>query len=196
MEIPESMRKRTLRLPFVAVCVGFLAGPVLWAQNDRESATFAGTRIGFVNTLEVLYGTHEGRGEIEQVEKFMNEKQEEFDRLTGDLQRLRDQLAAQRLTLNPQTRAEMERDIEEREVRLKRFQEDSQMQINRRRDELLGRMSDKIQRVISEYAQEHHFGVIFLRDQSQAYVAPTLDLTQEIIRIYNEKNPGTAASPQ
>ena len=47
---------------------------------------------------------------------------------------------------------------------------------------------EKIQAIIEAYAQEQSYSVIFMRDQTQAYVSPALDVTQEIVRIYNERN--------
>jgi len=69
--------------------------------------------------------------------------------------------------------------------------------MNTRRDDLLGRVGEKIQGIINEYAQKQNFGAIFLRSEAQVYVAPSLDFTQEIIRVYNERYPvieGTSAS--
>lgn len=163
------------------------------AQNDSPSPA-GGWKIGFVNTLEVLYGTEEGKQEIAKVEQFIQEKQQIFDTRSAELQKLQEQFANQQRTLNAETRSEMQRQIEEKDRELKRFQEDTQLDINRRRDELLNRMSEKIRVVIEEFAQKNGFGAVFLRDQTQPYVNPELDITQEIIRIYNEKHP-VAAPP-
>ncbi|MGH9340130.1 MAG: OmpH family outer membrane protein [Acidobacteriota bacterium] len=164
------------------------------ATSFASAQTQAVIKIGFVNTLEVLYGTEEGKQEIAKVEEFVTMKQQEYDTKETELQRLQEQFANQQRTLNPQTRGEMERTIGERDVELKRLQEDIQLEINRRRDELLGRMSEKIQKIINDYAEKNDFGAILLRDQTQAYVAPGLDVTQDIIRLYNESNASASAS--
>jgi len=36
------------------------------------------TKIGFVNTLEVLYATEEGKRELEQLNQFASQKQQEI----------------------------------------------------------------------------------------------------------------------
>ncbi|MDA2929863.1 OmpH family outer membrane protein [Acidobacteria bacterium AH-259-O06] len=146
-------------------------------------------KIGFINTLEVLNGTEEGKREIEKLNQFASEKQQQVVSQTTELQKLQEQYATQQRTLNPETRAEMERTIQDKDRKLKRLQEDIQLEYTQRRDELLGRMSEKIRVIINEYAPKNGYGVIFLRDQTQTYVEPSLDITQDIIKIYNEQNP-------
>jgi Skp family chaperone for outer membrane proteins len=83
----------------------------------------------------------------------------------------------------------MEREIQDRDLQLKRLQEDIQLEFNERQNEVLERMSVKIQEIINEYAPQNGFGVIFLRNEAQTFVDNSLDITPDIVRIYNERNP-------
>ncbi|MEE8162227.1 MAG: OmpH family outer membrane protein, partial [Acidobacteriota bacterium] len=76
---------------------------------------------------------------------------------------------------------------------LKRLQEDIQLEYNERRDSLLEKMSEKIRKIIDEYAPLNGYGAIFLRDQTQSYVDPSIEVSQDIIRIYNEQYPVAAS---
>lgn len=192
------MRKSFTLTTLFALVIALAFAATGWAQansDNQPTVTTGGLKIGFVNTLEVLYGTEEGKQQVGKIEQFIGEKQKEGDVKTGELEKLKEQFASQQRTLNPDTRAEMQREIEERDRQLKRFQEDTQLDINRRRDELLGKMSEKIQGIIDEHASKNSFGAVFLRDQSQVFVSPALDITAEIIKIYNEKYPVAGAQP-
>ena len=167
----------------VVWAVGTGAG---WAQSSSSSGNL---KIGFIDSLGVLYGTQEGQQEIARVEQFMQDRQKEYDSRVEELGKQQQQFQAQQRTLNPQTQAEMQRKLENEELALRRFQEDIQVEMNTRRDDLLGKVGEKIQGIINEYAQKQNFGAIFLRSEAQVYVAPSLDFTQEIIRLYNERNP-------
>ena len=167
----------------VAWAVGAGVG---WAQTSSSSRNL---KIGFVDSLAVLYGTQEGQQEIARVEQFIEEKQKEYDSRREELGKQQQQFQAQQRTLNPQTQAEMQRKLENEDRALRRFQEDIQLEMNTRRDDLLGKVGEKIQGIINEYAQKQNFGAIFLRSEAQVYVAPSLDFTQEIIRLYNERYP-------
>ena len=166
------------------------------------SAQAQNVKIGFVNAFEVLYGTDEGKREIERMKQFEAEKRQQLDSQTAGLQKLTEQFANQQRTLNPETRAEMDRTIQERQRSLKRLQEDVQLEYDQRRDTVVGGMSEKMQKIIRDYAPKNGFGVIFLRDQSQSFIDPRMEITQEIIRIYNEQHPiasqgavGSASQP-
>ena len=175
----------------VVWAVGAGAG---WAQSSSSSGTL---KIGFIDSLAVLYGTQEGQQEIARVEQFIEDRQKEYDSRVEELGKQQQQFQAQQRTLNPQTQAEMQRKLENEERELRRFQEDIQLEMNTRRDDLLGKVGEKIQGIINEYAQKQSFGAIFLRSEAQVYVAPSLDFTQEIIRVYNERYPvseGNSAS--
>ncbi len=156
-----------------------------WAQD---------TKIGFVNTLEVLYATEEGKRELEQLNQFASQKQQEIGTQSTDLQKLRDQYLTQQATLNSAARAQSERTIADKERDLQRLQEDIELEYNQRRDEMLAAASGKIQVIINEYAKLNGFGVIFLRNEGQTYVDLSLDITQEVIRIYNERYPAVGQS--
>lgn len=185
------MKKLNL-FSIVLVCCAWFSTAL---GQDNQPNLIGGLKMGFVNTLEVLYGTEEGKREIGKVEQFMADKQKEFETKNSELEKLKEQFAAQQRTLNPETRTEMQRAMEEQDRQMKRFQEDTQLEINRRRDELLGRMAMKIQKIIDAYAEQNKYAVVFLRDESQPYVAPSLDITQEIIRIYNQQNPVAPPAP-
>ncbi len=154
-----------------------------------EASLAQDTKIGFVNSLEVLYATEEGKRELEQLNQFAAQKQQEIATQSSELQRLRDQYLTQQATLNSTARAQSERTIADKERDLTRVQEDIEVEYNQRRDGLLARASEKIQVIISEYAKLNGFGAIFLRSEAQTFVDLSLDITQDVIGIYDERYP-------
>ncbi len=161
----------------------------VWAQ----SAGNVNVKMGFVSGLDVLYGTQSGQQEIAKVQSFMEGMQKEYDALRIELEQLRERFETQQLTLNAQTRAQLQRDIEVKDRELVRFQEDTQVEITRRRDEIFASENVRIQTIINEYAQENGFSIIIMRDESQIYIDPSLDVTQDIVRVYDERYPTAGA---
>ncbi len=167
-------------------------GAAPWAMSQGLAA--AGLKVGFVNSVEVLQGTDEGRQKLGGFQQWAEARQKELQQDKTELDRLREQFAAQERTLNPDTRTEMMRTIEDRDRRLRRKQEDSQLESESRNRQMLEQVGTKIQTIISEYAQQNGYSVIFLRNESQSYVDPSLDITKELVSIYNQRHP--AASSQ
>jgi outer membrane protein len=174
------------KLILLATTFAFMLGASALMAQQGQAASQASTKMAFVNSYEVLNGTEEGRQGLERLNNLMQEKQKDFETQRSELDKLKEQFAAQERTLNPETRNEMQRSMEEKDRRLARFQEDAQLEINRQRDELLGTVSEKAQQVINDYAEKNGFGVVFLYDPRMlAFLSPALDITEEIIRLYN-----------
>ena len=149
----------------------------------------AGLKVGFVNSVEVLQGTDEGRQALTVLQQWTEDRRKELEQDKTELDRLREQFAAQERTLNPDTRTEMMRTIEDRDRRLRRKQEDSQLESEAKNRQMLEQIGTKIQTIINEYAQQNGYSVIFLRNEGQSYVDPSLDVTKELVAIYNQRHP-------
>jgi len=184
------MKKRSsIVLSVFAIQMGMLLSAALGQE--------VGSKIGFVNTLAILQQTAEGRQELSQMEAYQNEKRQAMQTQSEELLTLRQQYDSQARMLNPQTAAEMEREIESKDRQLRRAQEDFEIDANRRQSEMLGRMSEKIQTLIAEYAEQNGFGVIFLQSPQLPYFSPALDISADIIKVYDERNPvgGSETAP-
>jgi Skp family chaperone for outer membrane proteins len=151
-------------------------------------------KIGFVNSQQVLYGTAEGKKGLAELEQFMNQQREAFEAKNAELAKLQEDYMTQQRTQDAAALASVERTIQEKEVELRRFREDAQANFNARQNQVLQGISGKVQVLIQEYAQENAFDAIFMRDQNQIYVAPSLDVTEAIIEAYNQRYPGEQAA--
>lgn len=158
-----------------------------------------GSRIAFVNSQEILYQTDEGKEGLADFQKYMSEQQQEFNKKNQELTNLQAEYQSKRGTLSADAASQMELQIQQKQVALKRFQEDIQEDLNQRQDRLMQKISQKVQQVITDYAKEKSFDAIFMRDQSQAWVDPSLDVTTDIVARYNARFPAKsapAAAPQ
>jgi len=149
----------------------------------------AQSKVGFVNSQEILAGTAEGKEKLGALDEFWAGKQKEFETRNEEINTLQQNLMAQQRSLDAESLAKMQRDLEQKQTELRRFQEDSQAEGSQRQNDILQAISQKVQVIIEEYAKNNGFAVIFVIDQSQAYVSPKLDVTAEIIKLYDERYP-------
>jgi len=163
-----------------------------WSQNVSNGSK----KIGFIDNLEVLYETREGKSEISKIQAFISDKQKEYDSKMLAADRLRQQFESEARNLDRITGMARQREIEDKGRQLQRLQEDIQSEIVLRRDKALSDISRKIAGVLIEYGKEKSFGAIFLRGDSQLYVDPALDITSQIIRIYDQKYGGPLVSSE
>ena len=179
--------KEIIRQRLISVLSGTLMLVFLaqwgWSQSTPESAK----KFGFVDSLQVLYETQEGKKEISEIQAFLEERQKDYDSQRMQLDRLRQQFESEVRTLDRRTGMERQRTIEDTELQLRRFQEDIQAEITRRRDKALRAISEKTREILIEYGKKQNFAAIFLRGETQVFVDPALDFTSQIIRIYDQK---------
>jgi Skp family chaperone for outer membrane proteins len=154
------------------------------------SASGQAMKIGFVNSQQVLYGTDQGKKGLKELESLMAENRKEFERKNSELSQLQNEYMTNQSKMTREAASSMERRIERKELELKRFREDVQGAVSQKQNELFQSMSGKIQGIIQEVAGKKSLSAIFMRDQTQIYVSPALDVTEEIIRAYNERYPG------
>ena len=110
--------------------------------------------------------------------------------------RLKQQFESESRNLDRITGLARQREIEDKGRQLQRLQEDIQADIILKRDKALRDISQKINEILIEYGKEKFFGVIFLQGELQIYVDPALDITSQIIRIYDQKYGGPLVSGQ
>ena len=115
-------------------------------------------------------------------------KQLQDAKLADEFEGLRKQFAAQRATLTDVKVAELQKQIEDREIQLKRFQADAQQQLEEARRKELEVLEKQIMPVIDEVGREQKLQLIFNKFQSGlVYAEETLDITDQVLRRFNTK---------
>jgi outer membrane protein len=150
----------------------------------------AAGQIGFLDAERAVLSVQEGKSQLKVLEEWATPRRGHIEQLKGQAAELNQQLAAQRSTASPETLAQLDREL----VQVQRELEDSVRAFNRdlaaRRDAMLGELSAKIMAVAGEYAQSNGFDAIFLLGaHAVAYYAKPLDVTDAIIRLYDERHP-------
>ena len=189
--------------PFAVITAVLMLVPgSLYAVQAGQGAAgnLVDAKIAFVNTTVVLQSVAEGKTGLAEIEQYVASQRRPLDEKNSELETLKSQYSSQARMLNPDTAAEMQQTIAEKERQLRRLQEDLELSVNSRQDQFLVDMSDKIQGVITEFAEQNGYGAVFMESPQLPFLDSTLDITATIIRLYDEKYPvagagGTAEQP-
>jgi outer membrane protein len=173
--------------PFaVMTAVLMLVSGSLYAVQAGQGAAgnLVDAKIAFVNTTVVLQSVAEGKTGLAEIEQYVASQRRPLDEKNSELETLKSQYSSQARMLNPDTAAEMQQTIAEKERQLRRLQEDLELSVN----------------VITEFAEQNGYGAVFMESPQLPFLDSTLDITATIIRLYDEKYPvagagGTAAQP-
>jgi len=147
-------------------------------------------KIGFLDAEKAVSSVQQGQAQLKALEEWATPRREELEQLRARAVELTNQLTAQRNVASADVVAQLERDV----VQARRAFEDAGRNFNRDLDakqgELLGDVALKIGQVASEYGKANDFDAIFmLKAQPLAYISEAADVTETVIRLFDERFP-------
>src|SRR6202140_4386316 len=119
-----------------------------------------GTKVGTINITEAIFGSNEGRRDLEALQKKFDPKQNELKGQNDELEGLKKQMTAQQDKLNEEALANLKKQIESKQKVFDRAVQDAQEDFGNQNQEIAGRILQKLAPMIVKYAQENGFGLI------------------------------------
>ncbi len=99
---------------------------------------------------------------------------------------MQEQMSKQRFTLSEERLAELNKQMEDAQIALQRFQDDAERELDESRRRELGGLEGRIIPVINQIGVERGFTLIFNKFQSGlVYADDTVDITDEVIQRFN-----------
>lgn len=147
-----------------------------------------GARVGYVDLGRLLVNVAEGRAAVLRVQASFARKQAELDRHGVELERARKAYDAEP---DPARRADLERDLGARKKSLERARGALQAELTAEQKEAVRRISDRAAPVIERARSAQHLDTV---TEDAAGGLWDVDLTDDVIRLYEESYPVPAAS--
>ena len=146
----------------------------------------AQTKIAVIDVQRVVSESDPGKESLINLQKLQEEKIAAGQSLQEEFNAMREQINKQRMTLSEERLAELTRAMEDKEIALRRFQDDATRELDEARRTALGRLEERIMPVIDEVGQERGLTLIFNKYQSGlVYADEAVDITDDVIRRFN-----------
>jgi Skp family chaperone for outer membrane proteins len=157
-------------------------------------AVIGPAKLAWLSLEQAIFSTDEGKREFGEVQKFVDRKNSELEALKKEVETLKSQLSLQGPKLTDEARADLEEQIEAKDTGLQRFQQDTQKEIDSRRVRATNLIGRKMLPIIEKIAKEKGLSsVLYINPQRDAFIDPSIIITEEVIKGYNQANPGSAA---
>ncbi len=171
------MRRRTSQILLLALMFTFLF-------NLGYSQT--ASKIGVVNSQEVLEKSAEGKKIMAQLEERNKKNQDTIAKLDNEINQLQSKLNTQRLTLTNEAMMQLNSDIEKKQTDRKRMAEDTYREMQEFTQRLFQKMQGELIPIIEKVGKDRGLDLIFdLLKSGTIYFSPTIDLTAEVIKRYD-----------
>jgi outer membrane protein len=178
------------RVLFAALCVSLVCISPIAAQ---KAAAQTGKTV-WINMETAILSCDEGKKEFAEIQKYVEGKTAELDAMRKEFDSLKNQLSVQGSKLTDEARADLEYQIGNKETQLQRFQQDTQAEINNKRDRVTNYILKRLQLVIDKTAREKGLAAVMVFNPNRdAWIDPTLDITEEMVKAYNATYPVAAA---
>lgn len=183
---------------FRAVVLGIacLVGTAgLQAQNAPGSA--AAGKIAIINVRQAIVTTAEGKQASADLQAQFTPRQNELEALNKQINDLRTRLNAGSATLSDQEKGRLTQEGQRLTQQLDRKNNELNEDVQAAQAEIVDRIGRKMMDVLDRYAHEN--GIIAVFDSSAQntpilFASPNIDITQEIIKLYDQSYPKSAGS--
>ncbi|MDZ7772107.1 MAG: OmpH family outer membrane protein [Balneolaceae bacterium] len=181
------------KLTGLASLLLFLCVSLASAQVDR-------IEIGFVNTQEVMNQLPERQQIQDQLNTFIQQKQQELQQASTEFQNAVATYQQNQSGMTQDQINQREQELTQMEQNLNQLQQTAQQEIAQRRQELLGPIYERINQAIQAIAQQNGLDMVLSEITAQGsnivyYSADSsMDITQQVIQRVNSQSPDTTGN--
>ena len=151
--------------------------------------------IAVIDVQKVVSNSEVGKKALGEVKAVKDKKQAEIDRQQNSLQAMQDKLDKEKDILSPEAQEKRRNDIQKAFTDLKRYREDSEQEIQGRLATALKGMEDQVLPIIQKLGTDRGYSLIVSKDQV-IYYNGKVDITDEVIRLFNEQAAAGATQSQ
>ncbi len=166
----------------LAACAGALAAVV--AAAPHQTAAAAESRIAVVDLQRATLTTEDGIRAQATMKKRFDKRQQELDAKRAELGRVQDDIEKQARVLSREALQKRSADLQQQLVKLQTVYVEYQQELAKMQNELMGPILKKMSSVIARVAKKNGYELILDR-QATPYARPDLDLTDQVIQLYN-----------
>lgn len=165
------------------------------AQAAAGSAS--GGKIGVINVRQAIVTTAEGKQASAELQSQFAPRQNELEGMSKQINDLRTRLSAGTATLSDEEKVRLQQQGQRLAQQLDRKQNELQEDVNAAQADVVDRIGRKMMDVLDRYARENGLVAVFdssAQNSPIIFASTNIDVTQEIIKLYDQAYPLKGAS--
>jgi Skp family chaperone for outer membrane proteins len=183
--------KKNLALPTMVLGLAVLAA----AQTPPSPVP---TKVGIINMAGAIYSTYEGKEASARLQARFAPVKEKLDKRQADIQAKTDQLRKGAATMSTEAQANLKAEIDRLTTSYNRDMEDGQADAEQEQTKVINELGAKMMEILNKYGADNTYAVVIdVSDQNSPvrFAAAGVDITNDIIKLYDQKYPPAAAKP-
>lgn len=150
----------------------------------------AAVKLGYVDMQKAIQETSAGKKAKKDLEDEYNKKKKEIEKKEADLKKMNEDLEKKAMVLSEEVRAKKAQDLQAEMLKYRELVGKSQMEIQKREQELTKPIVDGLRKVMGDIAEKDGYTMILERsEQSVLWAKKDADLTSRMIAEYEKSAP-------
>jgi len=168
--------------------------PAAFAQTGAAGAPATG-KIAVLNVRQAIGMTGEGKVASADMQTRFNPQQTELENIQKQAEDLQRQIANGERTLSEDEKARKNTQLQLLQRRFTRMQDDLNEQVQAASNEAMDGIGRKMSDIVDKYARDNGFAAVIDGGQgSVLYVSPQVEITNEIVKLYDTQYPAKAGA--
>jgi len=172
-----------------------LATAVVALSLTTSAVARAEVKFGYVDLQRALSEVDEGRAAKTRLQGLLQQKQKDLDKEQEGLRKEKEMLDKQASAMSEETRIQKQTELQKKLYDLAQRWEKGKAEMAQQERTELQAIFGKMDPIIAQIAQRESFTMIFEKsDAGLVYAPASLDLTNELVRLYNDQYKGKGNS--
>ena len=156
----------------------------------------APTKVAIIHVQNAILSTKDGQKAANDLSARFAPKKGALEKKQTDITALQDQLRKGSATMSEDAKAKLMRDIDANNKSLQRETEDAQADLDAEQGKIMQELGNKVMAVIEKFATQNGYALVLDVSNPQTpvlWAASAIDITNDIVKLYDQANPGTGS---
>ena len=155
---------------------------LLFAALALPAAAQGPMKVGVIEVQSIITESDTGKAVLAELETYSKQQQDRLASQRDEVEQLRNRIAEGQLSLSDDKLTEMQKELEETSIALRRTADDAQRELNRRQEEAFKAIEKKVMPIIEQLGKEGGFTMIFRKFESGlVFATEEIDVTGQVI---------------
>jgi outer membrane protein len=147
----------------------------------------ADDKIAFVDLQRALEETNEGKAAKNRLKSDFDKKQKELDEKQEELKKAKEDFDKKAPMMKDDVRAKAANELQQRLIQLQETFGRLQKDLGQKEQEATRGILARLSAVVGKIAEREHFAMVLERNSAVVWGQSSLDVTNEVIRMYNQQ---------
>ena len=153
-------------------------------------------KVAIIHVQNAILQTKDGQKAASELQGRFAPKKAALEKKQADIAALQDTLRKGSATMSEEAKAKLMRDIDANNKSLQRDTEDAQADLDAEQGKVMQELGNKVMAVLEKYATANGYALVLDVSNPQTpvlWASQTIDITGDIVKLYDQANPGTGA---